>query len=63
MGNIIEDDGMQIKSHRIISTDKLLHTHSEAIKNLLQQISNSYHITIDDAALAVANAMTRLGEK
>jgi hypothetical protein len=57
MKHIKEDGGTA--SHRIISTEKLLNTHSRAIKELLQQISSSYNISLDDAAFAVANALTR----
>ena len=59
MENIKEDDGSSITSHRIISTEKLLRTHSRAIKELLTQISNSYNISVNDAAFAVSNALNR----
>jgi len=59
MGNIKEDDGAYVQSHRIISTDKLLNTHSRAIRELLKQISKSYTISITDAAFAVENALKR----
>ena len=59
MKNIKEDDGISTMSHRVISTEKLLKTHSRAIKELLIQISKSYKISINDAAFAVSNALNR----
>lgn len=58
----IKEDHEKTSSHRVISTHALLNTHSDAIKALLKQISDSYHISIDDAAFAVAAAMERIGE-
>ena len=58
-GNINETPAGSIP-HRVISTEKLLNTHSKAIKELLDQISQSYDITRTDAAFAVANAMERI---
>ncbi|GAG91412.1 unnamed protein product [marine sediment metagenome] len=59
MKNLKEDDGVHQVSHKILSTNKLLSTHSSAIKELLNQISKSYHISINDAAFAVENALKR----
>lgn len=58
----IKEDSEGFTSHRIVSTEKLMNTHSRAIKELLQQISNSYNISVGDAAVAVSNVMNRLGE-
>lgn len=62
MENKINETPAGTIAHRVISTEKLLNTHSRAIKELLNQISKSYNITRDDAAFAVANAMERIGE-
>lgn len=61
MGNL-KEDGEQTVSHRVISVEGLLNTHSRPIKELLQQISKSYNISIKDAAFAVSNAMARFSE-
>jgi len=56
----ISEDGHQVLSHRIVSPDKILSTHSNSIKDLLKQISKTHNISVTDAAFAVANVMNKL---
>lgn len=50
---------------RILSTDMILSGNKEQIKDLLQQISKAHGVSVEDAALALQNALHRLvtGEK
>ena len=63
--NKITEDGREsgFISHKIISSNKLLDTHSESIQELLKDIATTHNITIGDAADAVARVINRIAIK
>lgn len=46
--------------HRVLSTDMILSANKEKIKEILLQISNTHKVSVEDAAFALQNALSRL---
>jgi hypothetical protein len=59
---IIKEDGPSTISHKVISKNAILQTHSSAINKLVKEISKTYNISYDDAAFALSNTLNRISQ-